>query len=127
MSGVEMSDSGPVFNGTAAREMKRTANQWTESLAKTGAADIRTTQNNTFRTQTPHARLQTEAAAEAPGWKIWDKDLVYGPWLEGTGSRNRTSRFKGYGIWRAAAARIQQRAVNIGQPIIAKFVGRMNS
>jgi hypothetical protein len=127
MSDVSVNHSGPLFSGAAAAEVHKTADQWAQSLATTGAADIRATQNVTFRTQTPHARLQTEARAEAPGWKIWDQRLIYGPWLEGTGSRNRTTRFKGYGIWRAAASRIQARAVSIGQPIVAKFVGRMNA
>lgn len=122
-----ISESGAFFSGDPAGEMHKAADEWTQTLATTGAADIRATQNTTFRTQTPHARLQTEAKPEAPGWMIWDQRLIYGPWLEGTGSRNKTTRFKGYGIWRAAATRITARAVNIGQPIVARFVGRMNA
>lgn len=31
---------------------------------------------------------------------ILDNNAVYGPWLEGTGSRNETSQFKGYATFR---------------------------
>lgn len=31
---------------------------------------------------------------------ILDNNAVYGPWLEGTGSRNDTTRFKGYASFR---------------------------
>lgn len=124
--GATLTESGQFFTGDPSQGIRDTADEWTQTLAVTGAADIRATQNVTFRTRTPHARLQTEARREAPGWMIWDQRLIYGPWLEGTGSRNRTSRFKGYGIWRAAASKISARAVAIGQPIVARFVGRMN-
>lgn len=125
--GATLTESGQFFSGDPAAGIRSTADEWTRTLAVTGAADIRATQNATFRTQTPHARLQTEARREAPGWMIWDQRLIYGPWLEGTGSRNRTSRFKGYGIWRAAVGKINSRAVAIGQPIVARWCGRMNA
>lgn len=32
--------------------------------------------------------------------KIHDSGVVYGPWLEGTSSRNKTTRFKGYSSFR---------------------------
>jgi len=32
--------------------------------------------------------------------KIHDSGVVYGPWLEGTSSRNQTTRFKGYASFR---------------------------
>jgi hypothetical protein len=126
MSDVTVSATGAIFDGRAAKEMQRAADEWTATLAKTGAADIRAIQNVTFKTQTPFYRVHTEAKADPPGWKIWDQGVVYGPWLEGTGSRNKTTRFKGYMIFRRAVQRISQRAVNIGQPIIARYMGRMN-
>lgn len=44
---------------------------------------------------------------------VQDTNAVYGPWLEGVGSRNRTSRFKGYHVFRIVASGMQQRAVDI--------------
>jgi hypothetical protein len=44
---------------------------------------------------------------------IHDSNVVYGPWLEGTGSRNRTTRFKGYHVFRIVTRGMQQRAVDL--------------
>lgn len=44
---------------------------------------------------------------------VHDSNVVYGPWLEGVGSRNRTTRFKGYHVFRIVAGGMQQRAVDV--------------
>lgn len=41
---------------------------------------------------------------------VTDNNVVYGPWLEGTSSRNSTTRFKGYHNWRLAAQSANQQA-----------------
>ena len=51
---------------------------------------------------------------------IWDSGVVYGPWLEGVGSRNETSRFKGYRMFRKA-----NNALRIAAPrLLQKHVKR---
>jgi hypothetical protein len=47
-------------------------------------------------------------------------------WLEGTGSRNSRSRFKGYHHWRRARADVERAAVRIANQVIARAVGRLN-
>lgn len=41
---------------------------------------------------------------------VHDRGVVYGPWLEGTGSRNATSRFKGYRTFRQITQRAKDDA-----------------
>ena len=123
---VSVQAHGPVFDGRAERELQDASDEWVRNLATTGASVVRQNMNASFRTQTPHARLLVEARPEAPGWMIWQQRLIYGPWLEGTGSRNRTTRFKGYWSFRRAVSVINARAVAIGQPIVAKWVAKMN-
>lgn len=41
---------------------------------------------------------------------IGDGGIVYGPWLEGTSARNQTTRFKGYGMFRKTAQRLNEKA-----------------
>lgn len=48
-------------------------------------------------------------------------DIVYGAWLEGVGSRNATTRFKGYAIFRRTTASIDRQAVTIAQPFIDRM------
>lgn len=52
---------------------------------------------------------------------ITDSRVVYGPWLEGISNRNRTTRFKGYHIFRLVAAGMQRRAVDIAQVDAARI------
>lgn len=58
---------------------------------------------------------------------IQDTNIVYGPWLDGTGSRNfPRTRFKGYAIFRRTTNDVQARAVDIAMPVIKQWVEAMN-
>ena len=46
---------------------------------------------------------------------IGDGGVVYGPWLEGISSRNATTRFKGYAVFRRVAQSLQSDAPRILQ------------
>lgn len=46
------------------------------------------------------------------GYSVHDSGIVYGPWLEGVGSRNLTSRFKGYHTFRKVRDEIARKAPN---------------
>jgi len=51
---------------------------------------------------------------------------MYGPWLEGTGSRNLTTRFKGYWGFRRAAVRLDAEAEAIAEKAVQPYVAEMN-
>ena len=50
-----------------------------------------------------HGQLHGRFSAE-----VNDSGVVYGPWLEGVGSRNATTRFKGYAMFRRAHQRVER-------------------
>jgi hypothetical protein len=58
--------------------------------------------------------IRTRVAAAVGGLKAWevhDSDIIYGPWLEGVGSRNYpTTRFRGYSTFRKVAQQIERKA-----------------
>jgi len=57
-----------------------------------------------------------------------DGGNVYGPWLEGQGSRNfPVTRFKGYDSAREAAEKVGAQADEIGEPVVVRFVEAMNA
>ena len=58
------------------------------------------------------------------GWP--GSGLQYGPWLEGVGSRNATSSFKGYRSMGRAAASVNRQVDAIAKPIIDKFIAAAN-
>jgi hypothetical protein len=59
---------------------------------------------------------------------VSDRGVVYGPWLEGTSERNRTTRFKGYSALRrarqATVRRIPQLIAGPRARLIAALSGR---
>jgi len=125
--GTVVTASGTVVTGRAVQLQHDAADAWAERLATLGASMVRTNLNSVLRKQTPYYRLQVQPRPEPPGWKITDGGVIYGPWLEGTGSRNRTTRFKGYSTFRRTVQQINARAENVGQPVVARFVNTMNS
>jgi hypothetical protein len=55
-----------------------------------------------------------------------DSNVVYGPWLEGVGSRNQTTRFKGYAMFRNATQHLQRIAHDILRRRIGDVTRRLN-
>ena len=57
---------------------------------------------------------------------ISDGGKVYGPWLEGTSPKNKTSRFKGYAQFRKTKDWLQKHAKKTLQRQVARAVKRLN-
>ena len=57
---------------------------------------------------------------------ITDGGCVYGPWLEGVGSRNATTRFKGYSFFRKTSQWLQKEVVNIANKALKRLVQRLS-
>jgi hypothetical protein len=55
-------------------------------------------------------------------WEVHDSGIVYGPWLEGEGSRNKTTPFKGYRMFRKVATQINRKAARMLQPQTRRYV-----
>ncbi len=56
-----------------------------------------------------------------------DNNVVYGGWLEGVSSRNRTTRFKGYKTFRLIQQELKNDKEQIAQPIITQLVRELSS
>lgn len=120
--GIGVSQHGPMFDGradAAAVEMCKDAER---AIAIRGSAMVRAKQGATFKAPTPYYMPHTQARKTTDGWRITGPSVAYGHWLEGTGSRNRTTRFKGYFIFRTMAKVIQQASAATVAPIIARYV-----
>ena len=69
--------------------------------------------------------INTEVVTPSLG-RISDSNLVYGPWLEGVGSRNQTTRFKGYFQFRLTAEYLNKRSEKVGNNLKKMYVRKMN-
>ena len=77
------------------------------------------------KASTGHYRRSIKGRAIGRAAKITDSRVVYGPWLEGVGSRNRTTRFKGYRVWRNTREWLRTLARNVAKDVAHSFVQRM--
>lgn len=117
--------SGPLFDGRTEKAVEKAGDEWERRMGILGASMFRSRLNVVLRKQTPVYRLRVEAKEDRPGWKIWDQRMVYGPWLEGTGSRNRTTRFKGYRTARITTAKLNKMSKDVAVPIVARYIGEV--
>jgi len=56
--------------------------------------------------------------------RVSDGGYLYGPWLEGTSQRNKSTRFKGYGTFRKAKLWVKKRVPEILQKRVAAFTAK---
>lgn len=116
---------GPLFDGRAHVAVNAFCDDAEEEIAEHGVNVIRTELATVLKH--PTGRYQSEIQTErAQGDRVINDDMiVYGPWLEGTSERNRTTRFKGYATFRRMRAVIQEAAPGIAERLLGRFLGRM--
>ena len=123
--------SGPLFNGEAAKALERGIEAGRRKVAAEGEnlsrlafmGSIRRDHGRFLRTLTviedshvfvSHSGDHTYSmpiTVDGPAETIVTSDLAtYGPWLEGTGSRNESTRFKGYWGFRRASQALNDSA-----------------
>lgn len=74
------------------------------------------------KASTGNYRRNLHTRVEAGYGLIGDGGVIYGPWLEGTSSRNETTRFKGYASFRRVAQWLQEK----GRPVAEAHLARLN-
>lgn len=140
--------TGPLFDGRAEAAAELGVVAIREAVAKKGVEMVRAAfassiQNSTGKfdgsvTTTGHSVVYTSASGsksysmpvvvdDPVHTEVVTTDLAtYGPWLEGTGSRNQTTRFKGYHGFRQASQNLDAAATPVADAAMATFVKGMN-
>lgn len=57
--------------------------------------------------------------------RIHDQQGIYGPWLNGTGSRNRRSRFRGYGHFKKTQQALERGAKPLARQVVADHLYKL--
>lgn len=105
---IEAHTRGPLFDGRAAAIIDDWLNETVDSLAARGLDQIQFWMNVYFRDPTPYYSTQVTIDLAGTDRVIHDRGIIYGPWLDGSGSRNVTTRFKGYPHWRKTVQYLEQ-------------------
>lgn len=127
---VNVSFSGPLFEGVPGqlmdefcRELEDELGAKGEELVK-GNLDERIRVNRHVYDSNIQVRRDPESVAITDGWP--ETELVYGPWLEGVGSRNApVTRFEGYWSFRDAEQALQEQAMDTAESLLPKYLGEL--
>ena len=128
MSLIEIKTTGPLFDGRAVPITLRAERAIEHQIAEHGVNMIRGMLGASYTgPSTGYYQSQIRTDMAVADTAIVDGDVVYGPWLEGVGSRNSpVTRFAGYHTFRKAAQRLNGEAGVIANAVIKPFIGELN-
>lgn len=123
--------SGPFFSPARSAIVQKMLHDITRDVTTQTERVVRAYGEASFRYQSspPTGRWMRSVHSDTHGNEgvVDDGGIVYGPWLEGVGSRNATTRFKGYRMWRRAYQTMDRSgALGIAQPIADRAVRELN-
>jgi len=124
---VSVTYSGPVFDGRADVLLRRACEDVTEQVAAFASEAWHRNLDTSLRHPTPYYETQLRTTNMGLEARLDDRGIIYGPWLEGTGSRNRTTRFKGYASARRAYQSTEQAAELVAERAVRRYVPGMNA
>lgn len=122
---IAVRPKGAIWNGQASRVAREFFEDAKLGIAHEGADLVRSDFDVVHRHPTGYARSRV-TVIEDPDPLVTDGGIIYGAWLEGVGSRNRTTRFKGYRTFRRMRQVLDSRATRIAQSILPPYLRRMN-
>lgn len=122
---MTVSFSGPLFDGTAGRQLRAGADAAEQEVAVAARDAVRDVIRQRARSRTGYyeSRVRVENAGE--GAVVDASGLVYDDWLQGTSRRNATSSFKGYQQWDRARVEVDAKATAIVQKALAPYIEKM--
>lgn len=125
MSVVEVDVSGPIFDGRALAAVDAFLEDAKDEVGAQASAEVHLILDRSIRHPTPYYETQVHVERAGMDRSVNDRGVVYGAWLEGVGSRNLTTRFKGYHAFRIATAVVEQRVEELVQPALRRHLPEM--
>lgn len=123
---IEITTTGPIFDGTIGDVLSDLQDEWRDSVALAVTSELHSIMDSSFVNPTPYYEVQVINELQVPDRVVHDRGIIYGPWLEGIGSRNARSRFKGYSMWRRTVQEVEGRTVAIGEEVAARYQSRLD-
>lgn len=130
MSG-EVVLSGPVFDGRAVADAHALFRDVQREVAGAAEEQWQANMADSFRHSTGRYQSAVNLSSRDGDMVVNDgwpgSGLVYGPWLEGVGSRNSpVTRFPGYFSLRRAVGAVRRRVDSIAGPWMDAYVEKAN-
>ena len=110
--------TGPLFSGAMEVAVDRKVREIEDVVGKRAVNMVHAELSNVLQHPTGYYESKIRTDRVTDGVSVNDDMVVYGPWLEGVGSRNKTTRFKGYATFRLVGQRVNSEAVTIAESMI---------
>jgi hypothetical protein len=123
---VKVTVSGPLFEPGADRVLDEMRDDLAGRLAAEGKRRVLAVLDASLRKPTGAYRDRITQYGPVGGQaRVHDQQGIYGPWLNGTGSRNKSSRFKGYGHFKKTTQVLRQAAKPLGRQVVAEHLHKL--
>ncbi|PZT70199.1 hypothetical protein DN402_31770 [Streptomyces sp. SW4] len=118
---------GPLFDGRAERAMQAAADDAREDIAEYAETHALTLMGFAFRHPTGYYESRvTTTRVSGEVSLVHDQGVIYGPWLEGVGSRNSpVTRFPGYWHWKRTKGAVAARGPQIAEQAVRRHLPEM--
>ena len=123
MSGITV--KGEPNWAKAAGQVEAAVEDAGEDVAQQAYDEVRKRLNMVLQHPTGRYESRVMVSNQSNSLVISDGGIVYGPWLEGVSSRNNTSRFKGYHVFRQTLQRMEKQAESIAEQSINEAVRKI--
>lgn len=120
--------TGPVFTGAAQAAAHLFIFKLQERIGKEGVNRIHDRLHEVLKHPTGYYESKIHTERQSNDLVITDTPVIYGPWLEGVGSRNQSTKFKGYSTFRMVAKKLQRDtgAIALAELRSGGYLGDMN-
>lgn len=125
--GADVTMTGPLYDGKAAAAVDDFLDETSREIADLGQDMVQARLRSVLKDDTGHYRgkVTVDRATSDASWVVTDQGVIYGPWLEGTSSRNKTTRFKGYGTFRKVRQDLAAKADDVAEKNLDRYLERM--
>ncbi|MEU5596820.1 hypothetical protein [Streptomyces sp. NPDC020298] len=122
MFDVRLVKRGPLFDGRTAAALHAYSDEISLRIAEEGEKLIRQRLHTVLQHPTGYYESRISVDRAGQGYRVSDGNVIYGPWLEGTGSRNSpVTRFPGYATFRRTKPLVDKRAREIAVRLLARY------
>lgn len=121
MINIETIVTGPVLAGHPTEVVDIFMHAMESDLSAEGLRRVHDRLGRVLKHPTGYYESRVIRTTRGSGYAVTDSRVIYGPWLEGTGSRNQTTRFKGYRTFRT----VGQQLDNDAEVFLQRDINRM--
>lgn len=122
---VEVTYKGPLFSEDPVKVVDDMIDRIETELGQVVVDQIKARLDSVLQHPTGYYKSNITATNAADSILVSDRGVVYGPWLEGISSRNKTTKFKGYSTFRRVTQEVNAQVDKYAEPIVERELGRL--